>query len=530
MKKILLAILFYFFSFISKAQHNVMLIIADDLGTDYCGFYEDHGDTAALPNIRTLLNKGVRFQNAMSNPVCSATRSGLITGRYSFRTGVGNIVGGIGGSGQLDTAEMTIPRMLGVYDANIAKANIGKWHLHQPMPISHLLYPNVMGYDHFEGPFIGAIPSYTNWTKYTNGIASTVTNYATSENVDNALSWIKTQTSKPFFLWLAFNAPHSPYHLPPAGLYSDTTLTGTPGDINSNPKKYFKASLEALDHEIGRLFDSLQVLNRLDSTDIIFIGDNGNSTQTAQIVNANKAKGTIYQYGVHIPFIISGPSVVNPGRVSGELVNTLDLFATILELFGDTAWQSLIPLNKPVDSKSILPVIKNQNTTIRPWSFTENFKLIPDSADGKAMRNMDYKLLNFDNGNQEFYNLNLDSLELNNLLTGTLSPIEQINYTYLCNEMTSLVGAGTFCVGSMGINTEEISAQPVDFYPNPFMSHIYLKSTNKNEYVVLMDCYGRILYEGKQIEAQDFSCLANGIYFLKITNAFSTVSKLLKHL
>ncbi|MFN0036497.1 MAG: sulfatase-like hydrolase/transferase, partial [Saprospiraceae bacterium] len=334
MLKITLAFLLLLLAAACPAQRNVVLIIADDLGTDYLGFYEDHQDTAAVPNIRRLLKNGVRFTNAWSNPVCSATRSGILTGRYSFRTGVGGIVGGMGGSGTLNVNETTIPRLLNVYQpGGIGKANLGKWHLHSPMP-ANLNNPAVMGYDLFSGIFIGALPNYFNWTKITNGVSAPVANYATTETTNDAISWIQAQNAKPFFLWLAFNAPHAPYHLPPAGLHSYTNLSGTQQDINMKPKEYFKASLEALDHEIGRLFDSLAVRNQLDNTDIIFIGDNGNTIQTAQIANTMRAKGTVYQYGVHVPFIISGPSVVAPGRVSDALVNTVDLFATILELFG----------------------------------------------------------------------------------------------------------------------------------------------------------------------------------------------------
>lgn len=446
MKKICTFLLLVTVSLAAKAQRNVILIIADDLGTDYLGFYEDHQDTAPVPNIRKLLAKGVRFTNAWSNPVCSATRAGILTGQYSFRTGVGGIVGGIGGSGALNINELTIPRLLNTYKPNgIAKANIGKWHLHNAMPVSNLNNPNVMGYDHFAGNFIGQLTSYTNWTKVTNGVSSTVTNYATTETANDAINWIKAQNSKPFFLWLAFNAPHAPYHLPPAGLHSYTNLSGTQQDIMMNPKSYFKASLEALDHEIGRLFDSLQVHNQLENTDIIFIGDNGNTIQTAQIANTARAKGTIYQYGVHVPFMISGPSVVNPGRVSDALVNTTDLFATILELFGYADWPAQIPANKPVDSKSILPILKNQATIVRPWAFTEGFKTTPDAADGKTMRNMEYKLLHFDDGRAEFYHVASDPVEANNLIPGNLNASQATNYLYLCNEMSTLVGTGSFC-------------------------------------------------------------------------------------
>ena len=161
-----------FFATVAPAQRNVILLIADDLGTDYLGFYEDHQDTAAVPNIRKLLKNGVRFTNATSNPVCSPTRAGILTGRYSFRTGVGGIVGGAGGSGTLNINETTIPRLLKIWNpGGIATANFGKWHLHSPMP-ANLLNPNVMGYDHFSGIFIGALPNYFNWNKITNGVSA----------------------------------------------------------------------------------------------------------------------------------------------------------------------------------------------------------------------------------------------------------------------------------------------------------------------------------------------------------------------
>jgi arylsulfatase B len=515
MKKILLFAFICLFTLQIQAQRNVILIIADDLGTDYCGFYENHLDTAAMPNVRKLLKKGVRFTRAWSNPLCSPTRSGVLTGRYSFRTGVGNAVGGIG-SAVLDTAEVTIPKLLNKFKPNgIAKANIGKWHLQLPMPKTNYFFPNKMGYDYFEGNFEGILNSYTNWTKVTNGVASTVTNYATTETVNNAISWVKTQQNKPFFLWLAFNAPHSPFHLPPAGLHSYTNLSGTPADITANPKPYFKAAVEAMDTEIGRLFDNLQIINQLDNTDIIFIGDNGNESTVAQ--NTGGAKGSIYQEGVSVPFIISGPSVVNPNRVSDALVNTQDLFATILELFGHTTWQSQISSSKPIDSKSILPILKNSATEIRPWAFTEVFKVPTVMGDGKAMRNNEYKLLDFDNGTQKFFNLKLDPTENNDLLKKTLSTIELTNCNYLCTEMTKLVGTGGFC---NIVATEDIDSQigKIKVSPNPFENYLKIENAEGDEVYELSNQFGQVLFLGKNIETQDFSNLAKGVYFLKIEN------------
>ncbi len=525
-KNLSLLVVVFFIMTKVQAQRNTILIIADDLSPDYFGFYENHVDTVDVPNIRKLLAKGVRFKNLMSNPVCSSTRTTILTGRYSFRTGVGGIVGGAGGSNQIDTAEMSIPKLLKIYNNQIAKANIGKWHLKQPNPVANLMSPQALGYDWFEGPFIGQLPSFTNWTKYTNGVASTITNYATTENVNNAVTWLKSiNQTKPFFLWLAFNAPHEPLHLPPANLHTYTGLNGAQANINAQPKQYFKAMIQAMDHEMGRLFDSLQVMNKLDSTDIIFIGDNGNTPRTAQIADTSKAKGTVYQYGVHVPMIIAGPSVVNPNRASDALVNTADIFATIVENFGYTNWKTQIPNNKPVDSKSLQPIIKNTTDSIRSWSFSELFKLTTDSSDGKAIRNKDYKLIRLNYGAEEFYNLAIDPNETTNLLNGNLTATDISNYHFLCDSITALTGVGT----CKPLSINNISQQnEIQVYPNPFTNHIYLSSKNKNDLCQLINQMGEIIYTGKELEKQDFSNLPKGIYYLKINSNFNTPCKMVK--
>ncbi len=517
LKKILFATCLFVFGIKAEAQRNTILIIADDLSPDYFGFYENHVDTVDVPNIRALLAKGVRFRNLMSNPVCSSTRTTILTGRYSFRTGVGNIVGGTGGSGEIDTAEVSIPKLLKKHNANIVKANIGKWHLKNPTPPNNLLSPLALGYDWFEGPFIGQLPSFTNWTKYTNGAQSTVTTYATTENVNNTVTWLKAQNqTKPFFVWLAFNAPHAPLHLPPANLHTYSTLTGTTADINLRPKEYFKADIQAMDKEMGRLFDSLRVMNKLDSTDIIFIGDNGNTQRTAQITDLNKAKGTVYQYGVNVPMIIAGPSVVSKGRVSNALVNTADLFATIIENFGFNNWQTYIPSNKPVDSKSLLPIIKNTSDSVRAWSFCEIFKVTTDAADGKAMRNRNYKLIRFDVGTEEFYNLANDPQEDTNLLLGSLNSTELANYNYLCNQMTSLVGSTNFCLPLATDNFDK--NEKIKAFPNPFFSFISIENNEPPSDFIFTNTLGTIIYQGKNIEKQDFSYLPKGVYLLYSKN------------
>lgn len=529
MKKKISSILVFFLATMSIfAQRNVVLIIADDLGKDYCEMYPDHSpQVVKLTNVERLKDRGIVFSNAWSSPICSPTRAGILTGRYSFRTGVGDVVDG--SNAKLSLSENTIPEVLNLYSPNgISTALIGKWHLTSFGPSAYS-DPNLMGFDHFEGSLPGAlgqtIDGYTNWTKITNGVKTTNTNYATTENVNNAIAYINSQPStKPFYLQLAFNAPHTPYHLPPASLYSNPDhLSGTQEDVDANPVPYFQAMVEAMDNEIGRFFDYLISSGKWDTTDIIFIGDNGDEAQVAQVT---PSKGTIYQGGVNVPFIISGPDVVNPNRTSDALVNTVDLFATILELFGDTNWQSRIPTTI-VDSKSLLPIIKNTASTIKTAAFTEIFKTSVTPADGKTMRNADYKLLKFDNGSEKMFHLTTDPTEKVNLLSGTLSGTEATNYSELCSQMTTLVGGTSYC-SSKYLGTESFDDHKSVVFPNPFQSTINLTSYSGNESYEFYSSSGKLIYSGLNIEKQNFSKIAKGVYFLRIKDKSTTIIKLVK--
>ena len=518
--KIIIVIILTYYSYSVTAQsRNVVLIIADDLGKNYCDFYTDHLSTVNLTNVRRLLNRGIIFNNAWSNPLCSPTRAGILTGRYSFRTGVGDVVDGT--NPKLNTNENIIPKVLNIYAPNaISKACFGKWHVTSFAPAAYNV-PTTMGFDHYEGSLLGAVGApgqlvntYNNWTKITNGTSSTCTNYATTENVNNAISYLNSQpNTKPFFLWLAFNAPHTPYHLPPINLLTNNTLSGTQADITANPVAYFKAMNEAMDAEIGRFFDYLISSGKWDNTDIIFIGDNGSDSLVAQ---TTPSKGSIYQGGITVPMIISGPDVINPNRSSDALVNTADLFATILELFGDTNWQTQIPTTV-VDSKSLVPIILNQSTTSRPWIFSEIFKNPTVAGDGKTIRNADYKLLKFTNGTEKFFNLTLNPSETNNLLQGTLSNVDVNNYNYLCSQMALLVGTGISCT-TLSESSFVNSTTEIILKENPFTNFLALENVSDDDFFELFSLDGKKVYDGKNCLTTNFSYLQNGIYFLKIAN------------
>lgn len=504
-----------------KAQTtNTILIIADDISPDYFGIYNESTDTANTPNIRELARHGVVFNKAWASPLCSPTRAGILTGRYPFRTGIGNVITSIS-SPQIDTAEMSVAELLKKHaPTTYNTACIGKWHLTVGLP-NRYNYPNIMGFDYYSGNFNGALTNYYNYVRIKNGVLDTVTNYATSQTVDDAIEFLGTMNnSKPYFLWLAFNAPHSPYHLPPANLITTTGLSGTTFDINTNPIKYFKASVEAMDTEIGRLITYLKANNLWNNTNIIFIGDNGNDNKVSKNSIKTKSKGTLYDYGVRVPMVISGPAVANPNSVSNALVNTPDIFATILELCNFNNWKNYIPASKlPIDSKSIVPILNNSTNFIRNWTFTEQFSSPSDTSDGKTIRNTNYHLIRFDDGHQEFYNQSMDVFETNNLLQTNMTTQDIDNYIALCDSLSSLVGVGG-CL-TLNINNEFYYQAP-KLFPNPIVNTINISSDITFDLFEIINIEGKIILKGNN-SSIDVSSLKNGLYFLRLYNKYNLI-------
>lgn len=452
------------------AQQNCVLIIADDVSPDYFSSFSSTSDTATTPFISGLAKSGIRFTNVWASPICSPTRAGIITGRYSFRTGIGQVITS-NSSPQIDTNEISIAKLLKMnVSINYSTALVGKWHLNANVP-NKRLYPNKLGFDFYKGNFNGAITDYYNYPIIHNGSLDTAHQYASTQTVNDAINWLGSiSNSKPFFIWVAFNAPHSPYHLPPSNLCNTSNLTGTSGHINSNKSSYFKAAIQAMDTEIGRLMLYLKQNGLSDSTNIIFIGDNGNSADVAQNGNPLHCKNTLYNYGVHVPMLINGPSVKNPNRNCNELVNTSDLFATIADICSVPNWKSYIPSSTKVDSKSLINILKNTNATPRTWIFSEQFTDISALSDGKTIRNNQYQLIKFDSGVSEFYDLINDENQNTNLLPLGLTSIQESNYLKLCDTLNTLVNK-PLCTP---LQLSETRLFDFNIFPNPTVGKISL--------------------------------------------------------
>ncbi len=430
------------------AQDNVLIVVADDIGVDHIEAYGVGSDLPPTPTINGLAANGVLFRNAYSQPVCSPTRAQILTGRQAYRNGMGHIVGPSFVNPELfslPTEEITLPELLDDATGGLfAHAAIGKWHLHEGLGFETA--PNDAGFSHFAGTptNLGFDPTgYFNWVKVINGTVSVSTNYATTDQVDEALAWIST-APEPWLCYLSFSAAHFPLHVPPAGLHTQDFTGVGPSDVE--PRPYYKAMIEAMDTELGRLLTGMGGL--VDRTNVFFLTDNGSLNEAViPPFDPFKAKTTLYQGGVNVPFIVSGPVVGQPGTESTALVGAIDLFATIAELAG-VSLPSELPPGYALDSVSIVPQLQDSSTpSHRDTVFAQIFAPLgsgPYTLDGYMIRDERYKLIRvFTPGlpgyPQEFYDLQADPFELTDLFTVGLNPAELDAYRELDRDARAMV-------------------------------------------------------------------------------------------
>jgi len=417
-------------------KHNIILMIADDLGADGLSVFNTNAaaSTPYTPNITALAQSGVMFTHFYARPSCSQSRACLITGRDSFRTGVGCAISGTT-TPSLRTNEYTLPRAFATNAPEYGLASFGKYHLSVTTDLNSPW--TTAGWTNFAGFFSPQVTSYFNWTEISNGVSFNSTVYSTSDQINNATNFITSQGTNRWFLWLAFNAPHLPRHLPPTNLLTSAkylALSGASTDISTNGRAYWEAMVQAEDTEIGRL---LKVVDTND-TDIIFLGDNGSEVDVQQFPYKNAAipattsgnghaKFTVYEGGARTPLFITGPDVGSPGRYNESLVNEPDIWATIQELAGIDIGASL-PTNVVIDSVSLLPAVRADVIRPTPWVIEEQFNE-GTAADGVTLRNDRFKFIHFYNHVEQFYDLANDPYEYTNLLlTLPLSAVAQSNY------------------------------------------------------------------------------------------------------
>jgi arylsulfatase B len=397
---------------IVNTSPNILLIIADDLGRDAIKGYTEGSIKPNTPNIDAIRSKGLMFNNFWSNPVCSPTRSAILTGKYGYSTNVK------GASDILSQSETSLQKYINDNSSvKYATAIVGKWHL---AGTNTAFNPETMGVDYYSGIIRGAVTDYYNWTLTEDGSAKTQTTYATEALTTTSINWINQQT-KPWFMWLAYNAPHTPFHVPPGNMHSQGALPAYTTGMNATP--YYMAAIEAMDFQIGRLLSSIPTDER-DNTMIIFIGDNGTVNQVAQSpYSSNKVKSTLYQGGINVPLFISGKGIEKTG-IENNLICATDIFSTIAEVAG-------VKATEIHDSKSFKSLFSTSNT-IRNYQYSE---IKDDTNDMWAISNGKYKLIVNASGAKQLYYLTNDPYESVNLLSGTLTSEQSFAMTALESEL-----------------------------------------------------------------------------------------------
>jgi arylsulfatase A-like enzyme len=333
---------------------NFIVIVMDDLGCTDLGCY-GAGDLKT-PNIDALAASGVRFTNWYSNaPVCAPARASLMTGRFPVRAGVP------ANGGTLPSSQITIAELLkrNGYTTGLC----GKWHLGMPGDGT----PNDRGFDEFYGFHSGCVDFFSH--RYYWGEPKRVNyhdlwrnrteifddgQYLTERLTDEALQFVDRHQRQPFFLYLAYNAPHYPMHAPAKYIERFASLP--------RERRTYAAMISAVDDGIGRLMTELRRTQLLEDTCIFLLGDNGATSEPRAGLDGKPAtagsnrpyrgnKFSLFDGGMHVPAMMSWPGRIKPRQVSPEVVMTMDIYPTVAALAG-----AKLPEGYTVDGSDMFPV------------------------------------------------------------------------------------------------------------------------------------------------------------------------------
>lgn len=436
---------------------NLLVIVLDDVGAETFGIYGLAQSFPATPRFDALAARGVRFTRAYASPICGPTRSAIQTGRYAFRTGFGtNVADSDGPRGyRLPDTEVLLPELL--RGAGYTSGAFGKWHM--TWGNGDDLHPNRNGYRHFAGTMgntlgFGNGTGHFDWRRVVDGASNFVagppfdtTQWQASVARTDAVAWIRAQRG-PWFAYVAFNPPHAPYSVPPfervparrrsaleaLGLFPGHTLTNA--DAPEIRRLVFDANVEAVDAELGLLLDAVAGPDVF----VVVLGDNGTPGEVIQPPYVPQhGKRSIYEQGIRVPMVAAGAGVAAPGRKSDALVHAVDLWSTLGEIAGANASTP----GAGRDSISFRPVLTNPGAAPRTRVFSQSFKpngFGPRDVELFAFLDGAYKLLRIA-GREEFYRIELDPRETNDLIVNGMTAGEAARLVALREELEQLLAS-----------------------------------------------------------------------------------------
>lgn len=379
------------FAYAADAKPNVIVILTDDQGW---GDLSLHGNTnLRTPRIDSLAKDGAQFEHFYVCSLCAPTRAEFLTGRYHARTGVRGVSTG---QERLNLDEVTIADTF--HAAGYKTASIGKWHNGTQWPY----HPCARGFDEFYGFTSG------HWGEYFDPPLERATRDGKTEIVrgkgfiaddftNEALRFIEANKAQPFFCYLTYNTPHSPFSVPDEDWKrhkdNPVTMRGAEGDKEDLPvTRSVLALCENLDRNIGRVLDKLTELKLAENTIVVYFHDNGpNSVRWNGGMKGRK--GSVNEGGVRSPLFVRWPAKIKPGTVIGGIAGAIDLLPTLTALT-QTPLKSTLDLNGEDLSKCLLNegakpprrfVISHQNgrlsVRVDTWRLDENRALYDVVAD-----------------------------------------------------------------------------------------------------------------------------------------------------
>lgn len=358
---------------------NVLVIVGDDMGYADVGF---HGcKDIPTPNLDALAHSGIRCTNGyVSGPYCSPTRAGLLTGRYQTRFGHEFNPGAEAGKQGLPLTETTIANRL--KEAGYVTGLVGKWHL----GALEAYQPPRRGFDEFFGFLGGAHPYFPGQGApiYRGTSPVKESAYLTDAFGREAVSFVERHKEQPFFLYLAFNAVHTPMHA------DDARLKKFAGIANKQRRAY-AAMMSAMDDAIGAVLGKLRDLKLEENTLVFFISDNGGPTMQGTSINGSindplrGSKRTTLEGGVRVPFLVKWPGKLPAGKVYDPPVIQLDITPTVL-----AALNIADKSDAKFDGVNLLPFLKGEKVGVPHdalyWRFGKQM----------AIRQGDWKLVRYD--------------------------------------------------------------------------------------------------------------------------------------